>query len=229
MSKRDNHIAVAKAINKTLEKGRKVEIDGKPMSSTDWKYDPANPERYPGKAPDHARSAKTLKLIKSVKKKKLVYEAKKDDVVNDKKKKPAPKEDKKQKEGLNDPKDNKKGGGKGFALKDDAKKEGSEDEQIADDGDKANDVKKKPGFGDSKDSKKPELPGKSDKPKNDDDGDGDKDKLKDVGDVKNKTKIDLDPELEIVSQDEVMKESRADKVIRIARELRNKVMIQSIE
>lgn len=117
------------------------------------------------------------------------------------------------------PKDPQEKEQKGFSLKDDSKGEGAKDDQIADAGDKAQDVKK------AVNNKKP-----APKAEKDNDGDGEDGKLKDVGkDGAPPTKIDMEPELEIVPQDEFIDESRAQKVIRIAREYRGRTTIESIE
>lgn len=76
-----NDFLIAKAIKKTLNADRRVEIDGSPISKADWAKDRSNPERKASskttskyQPPDIKRTTKTLKIGKSLKNRKLTYE-----------------------------------------------------------------------------------------------------------------------------------------------------------
>lgn len=117
---------------------------------------------------------------------------------------------------------------KGFSLADDSKKS-PDDKVVADDSDKqekkANKDKSSDGTPDIKLDKQ------------------DVDQKKAVGKVSGKTKIDLNPKLELVPADELdgldeatnqshgrpLKESRAEKIVRLAREYRGRLTAESIE
>src|ERR1035437_7559913 len=57
---KDHDLGVAKAIKRTLDKGRQVKINDSPITKADWAKDQSNPERTsePKQEPVHQKSRK---------------------------------------------------------------------------------------------------------------------------------------------------------------------------